>query len=129
MPALPRQEAAKDLGISVSKLRRLTADGTGKVRQGRRGRGCPTLYDVTIIGTLLHTPPAGGPSHTAAPLERGALASTLVDSLLRDLDVVADSGELHRYEVPLRNHRKLVAFIGAWIASHVESHLRLNRRK
>ena len=49
MPSLTIDEAARELGISRSTLKRWIAEGAPVAHTGRRGRGLCTLVDPTVL--------------------------------------------------------------------------------
>jgi hypothetical protein len=92
VPTLPRKPAAAELGIKVSKLRRLTeATGIGIVRRGGRGRHNQTLYDTTAIAELIPHRRARGQrdAERAAQLHRGAMALTLPGAIDDELSLIS----------------------------------------
>lgn len=128
MPALPRQQAAATLGISVSRLRRLTADGTGKVQQGHRGRGCATLYDVATVAELL--PTSAGKKRrrrsgdVVEQLRLGALAVTLSAALAEMLTRLERADELDMFSVPTHRRTALIGYFRSRIANCIIQHSR-----
>lgn len=125
---LPRKAAAAALGISQWKLSQITADGSGKIQQGRRGRNHATLYDTEVLTAVvqaaqdIHQPPS---RERLEQLERGARALTMRVAIAARLRWIERTHTLDVYGVPEHQHAAVLAFIEQQILGCVAEHLRL----
>jgi len=129
MSALPLKAAAAELGISVSKLRRLSADGTGVVHKGGRGRARATLYDTHAIAET-HPRQVGATrtrrsAEVSAQLLRGQRATTVVDAIRNEFLMLADSDALDAFKVPKEQQKQLVTYFVLRAIWRVTDHLKL----
>jgi hypothetical protein len=134
MPALSRQQAADELGISPATLLRLTRDGTGKIQNGGRGgRGRKTLFDVNVIRAARGLRASPTQRSKASPemieqLDRGARALGLAQILIEDFAMLHLSGAFAKFRVPPDRRADLVRFLAMRAVHCVHEHLRIDER-
>jgi len=129
MPILCRQQAARELRISLSTFDRLTKNGTGKIKPGGRGRGRAALFDTAAIGALLPPRPSDRRRRTAEQLTRGALALTLGDAIADRLNMIRATRELFAFHVPHDKQHELVAYLEKRLRFLLAEHLKINTSK
>jgi hypothetical protein len=129
MPALPRQQAADELGISPATLLRITRDGTGKIQKGG-GRGRKTLFDVETIRAA-RGPRSASPQCSPEFIEqlaRGARALSIAQILMEDFATLYRSGAFAQFRVPPDRCADLVRFLALRVIDRVHEHLHIADR-
>jgi hypothetical protein len=127
MPALPRQQAADELGISPATLLRITRNGVGKIQQGG-GRARKTLFDTETIRAARGSRDVSTQRlfEIVEQFDRGARALTLTSTLVREFQLLQDA--LAQFDVPQHRRAELVRFLAWRIVDCACEHLRIDER-